>query len=71
MEKYSALSSIRKELNQRLKYFEKQGKILEYERLKRKVNYDLEMIENIGYCQGIENYSAHFDKRKKGEDVES
>ena len=67
MEKYSALSSIRKELNQRLKYFEKQGKILEYERLKRKVNYDLEMIENIGYCRGIENYSAHFDKRKKGE----
>ena len=66
-EKESALYSIRKELNERLKYFEKEGKIVEYERLKRRVNYDLEMIENIGYCQGIENYSAHFDKRKRGE----
>ncbi|MFA7141965.1 MAG: excinuclease ABC subunit UvrB [Candidatus Paceibacterota bacterium] len=66
-EKYSAISSIRKELHERLEYFKSQGKILEYERLKRRVNYDLELIENIGYCQGIENYSAHFDKRKKGE----
>ncbi len=66
-EKNSAVNSIRKELNERLKYFEKEGKIVEYERLKRRVNYDLEMIENIGYCQGIENYSAHFDKRKRGE----
>lgn len=66
-EKAFALNNIRKELNERLKYFEKEGKIVEYERLKRRVNYDLEMIENIGYCQGIENYSAHFDKRKRGE----
>lgn len=66
-EKALALNNIRKELNERLKYFEKEGKIVEYERLKRRVNYDLEMIENIGYCQGIENYSAHFDKRKRGE----
>ena len=66
-EKQSAINNIRKELSQRLKYFEKRGKIVEYERLKRRVNYDLEMIENIGYCQGIENYSAHFDKRKRGE----
>ncbi|MGI6341240.1 MAG: excinuclease ABC subunit UvrB [Minisyncoccales bacterium] len=66
-EKALAINNIRKELNERLKYFEKEGKIVEYERLKRRVNYDLEMIENIGYCQGIENYSAHFDKRKRGE----
>jgi len=66
-EKALVVNNIRKELNERLKYFEKEGKIVEYERLKRRVNYDLEMIENIGYCQGIENYSAHFDKRKRGE----
>jgi excinuclease ABC subunit B len=63
----SAIKEIRKELEERLKYFEKEGKILEYERLKRRTNYDLEMIENIGYCQGIENYSRHFDQRKAGE----
>lgn len=66
-EKISAIKSIREELEERLEYFKKENKLVEYERLKKRVNYDLEMIENIGYCQGIENYSAHFDKRKKGE----
>ncbi|MFA5085971.1 MAG: excinuclease ABC subunit UvrB [Candidatus Paceibacterota bacterium] len=65
--KKEAIKGIREELEERLKFFEKEGKILEYERLKRRINYDLEMIENIGYCQGIENYSRHFDGRKKGE----
>ena len=65
--KKEALKGIREELEERLKVFEKEGKLLEHERLKRRVNYDLEMIENIGYCQGIENYSRHFDGRKKGE----
>ncbi len=65
--KKDALKSIRKELEERLKFFEKEGKMLEHERLKRRVNYDLEMIENIGYCQGIENYSRHFDGRTAGE----
>jgi len=50
-----------------LQFFEKENKPLERERLERRVNYDLEMIENIGYCQGIENYSRHFDGRKSGE----
>jgi len=63
----SAIKEIRKELEERLQYFEKEGKVLEHERLKRRTNYDLEMIENIGYCQGIENYSRHFDQRKEGE----
>jgi len=45
-----------------LQFFEKENKPLERERLERRVNYDLEMIENIGYCQGIENYSRHFDR---------
>jgi len=61
-----AIISIRKELEKQLKIFEKQGKVLEYERLKRRVNYDLEMIKNIGYCNGIENYSSHFEERASG-----
>ena len=55
------------ELAQQLAYFDKKGKLLEYERLKRRVNYDLEMIKNIGYCNGIENYSRHFEGRAPGE----
>ena len=66
-ERLSAINNIKKELEKRLKYFKKEGKLIEHERLKRRVNFDLEMMENIGYCQGIENYSAHFDKRKSGE----
>jgi len=65
--KKSAMEDIKAELKERLKFFEKEGKVLEYERLKRRVKYDLEMIENMGYCQGIENYSRHFDGRKVGE----
>jgi len=65
--KKGALVDIRKELEERLKFFEREGKLLEHERLKRRINYDLEMIENIGYCQGIENYSRHFDGRKVGQ----
>lgn len=65
--KKEALVGIRKELEERLKFFEKEGKLLEHERLKRRISYDLEMIENIGYCQGIENYSRHFDGREVGQ----
>jgi excinuclease ABC subunit B len=65
--KKQALIEIRRELEERLKFFEGEGKLLEHERLKRRINYDLEMIENIGYCQGIENYSRHFDGRKEGQ----
>ncbi|PLX28765.1 excinuclease ABC subunit B [Candidatus Parcubacteria bacterium] len=66
-EKEEAFGTIQEELKERLAYFKKTGKVLEYERLKRKTRYDLEMIKNIGYCSGIENYSRHFDKRKEGE----
>jgi len=62
-----AVESIREELKQQLALFEKQGKLLEYERLKRRVAYDLEMIQNVGYCNGIENYSVHFEGRASGE----
>ena len=62
-----AIEEIRSDLADRLNFFEKSSKKLEYERLKKRVNYDLEMIENIGYCHGIENYSRHFDGRSSGE----
>lgn len=62
-----AFITIRKELDAQLALFQKQGKVLEYERLKRRVAYDLEMIKNIGYCNGIENYSSHFEGRAEGE----
>jgi excinuclease ABC subunit B len=65
--KDNAFESIRAELKDQLAKFEKQGKVLEFERLKRRTNYDLEMIKNIGYCNGIENYSRHFDGRNSGE----
>ncbi|MBU0545836.1 excinuclease ABC subunit UvrB [Patescibacteria group bacterium] len=66
-QKEKAFASIRHELGEQLKNFEEQKKVLEHERLKRRVNYDLEMIKNIGYCNGIENYSRHFDNRTPGE----
>lgn len=62
-----AFSRINEELQGQLAFFEKRGNVLEYERLKRRVKYDLELIKNIGYCNGIENYSRHFDGREKGE----
>jgi len=66
-----ALKAIRRELNQQIKKFKKQGKLLEAQRIKRRTNYDLEMIQQIGYCTGIENYSRHLDYRKSGEPAET
>ncbi len=62
-----ALTSIKSELASQLKKFEKDGKLLEADRLKRRTSYDLAMIREVGYCNGIENYSRHFDGRKAGE----
>lgn len=62
-----ALQSIEHELEQRLVQLKKEDKVIEYERLKRRTRYDLEMIREIGYCTGIENYSRHFDGRAPGE----
>ena len=62
-----AIESIKKELEERLKFFQKANKQLETHRLKARTNYDIEMIQTIGYCKGIENYSRHFDGRKPGE----
>ena len=63
----TALKNIEQELAERLAEFDAQGKVLEAERLKRRTRYDLEMIRNVGYCNGIENYSRHFDGRAPGE----
>lgn len=65
--KQQAFDQIRAELKEQLAVFKKQGKLLEHERLQRRVKYDLELIKNLGYCNGIENYSRHFDGRNAGE----
>jgi excinuclease ABC subunit B len=62
-----ALKEIRQELAGRLKELEKQGKSVEAYRLDKKTRYDFEMIEEVGYCNGIENYSRHFSGRTPGE----
>jgi len=63
----AALVSIEQELEERLAEFIRQGKLLEAQRLEQRTRYDLEMIREVGYCQGIENYSRHFDGRDSGE----
>jgi excinuclease ABC subunit B len=63
----AALVSIREELNERLAFFRSEGKLLEAQRLEMRTNYDLEMLETIGFCSGIENYSRHLDGRGPGE----
>lgn len=61
-----ALKSIDSELKDRLKVLEANDKLLEAERLRRRTNYDMEMIREVGYCNGIENYSRHFDGGEPG-----
>lgn len=63
----SILAGIKEELNKQVKFFEGQNKPLEAERIKRRTNYDMEMIKETGYCSGIENYSRYLDGRKPGE----
>ncbi len=63
----AAIKSIQAELKTQLAKFEKEGKLLEAERLKRRTTYDLAMIKEIGYCNGIENYSRHLSGKKAGE----
>ena len=63
----AAVSHIQDDLKNQLDYFEEVGKTLEAKRLKSRVEYDLEMIKEMGYCPGIENYSRYFDGRKEGQ----
>ncbi len=62
-----AVKSIEEELEERLNYYKEQNRMLEYNRLKQRVEFDLEMIEATGMCKGIENYSRHLTGKKAGE----
>jgi excinuclease ABC subunit B len=61
-----AILTIREELGERIAWFEKEGKLLEAQRIKMRTEYDLEMMEEMGFCSGIENYSRHIAKRPPG-----
>lgn len=61
-----AILSIRQELEERIAWFEAQGKLIEAQRIKMRTEYDLEMLESMGYCPGIENYSRHLSGRAPG-----
>jgi excinuclease ABC subunit B len=63
----TAIDGIQEELTAQLKKFKKEDKLLEQERIRRRTQHDLSLIKEVGYCNGIENYSRHFDKRKPGE----
>ena len=65
--KENALSQIRRDMIDRVHEFEAQGKLIEAQRIKERVNYDVEMIREVGYCSGIENYSRYFDGRVEGQ----
>ncbi|SHE78510.1 Excinuclease ABC subunit B [Marinitoga hydrogenitolerans DSM 16785] len=62
-----AIDSIKNELEIRIKEFQKAGKLLEAQRIKQRTLMDMELLETLGHCKGIENYSRHFDNRKPGE----
>ena len=62
-----AVKTIQDELQDRLTQFNEEGKLLEAQRLEMRTSYDLEMIETMGFCSGIENYSRHLDGREPGE----
>ena len=61
------VGEIRKELHERLEFLRSHDKLLEAQRLEQRTNFDLEMMVEIGYCSGIENYSRYFSDRKEGE----
>lgn len=61
------LENIRQDMEEQVKYFESRGKLIEAQRIRERVNYDIEMIREMGYTSGIENYSRYFDGRKPGE----
>ncbi|MBA4369915.1 MAG: excinuclease ABC subunit UvrB, partial [Desulfobacterium sp.] len=62
-----AISSIIEELKARIEYFRNENKLIEAQRIEERTNFDLEMMQEIGYCNGIENYSRHLTGRKQGE----
>lgn len=66
-----AIKNIKKELEKQVKVFEKEGKVIETERIKRRTTYDIAMIKEVGYCSGIENYSRHLSGKNEGEPPET
>jgi len=62
-----ALERIKKELDERVKYFKENNKLLEAQRIEQRTNYDLEMLAETGFCTGVENYSRHMSLREEGE----
>ena len=65
--RHQAIDTIRKELAGRIAYFEQNNRLIEAQRIKERTNYDLEMMREIGFCKGIENYSRHFSRRNMGD----
>lgn len=63
----SAIETIKEELKERIAYFDRENFLVEKQRITQRTKYDLEMIKEIGYCKGVENYSRHFGKRNAGE----
>ena len=63
----AATKAIEEELTEQIEYFKRKNKLLEAQRIQQRTNYDLEMIREIGYCSGVENYSRHMSGRKAGE----
>ena len=63
----TAVKQIEEELDERLEFFQKENKLVEHQRLKQRVEFDLEMIEGTGMCKGIENYARHLTGQKPGE----
>ncbi len=63
----SAIVDIEKELQERVKYFKENDKLIEAQRIEQRTKYDIEMLREIGFCQGIENYSKHITKRETGQ----
>lgn len=62
-----AIETIKEELKGRIEYFEKEQKLIERQRIKERTSYDLEMMKEVGFCKGIENYSRHFSGRNPGD----
>ena len=65
--RHQAMDTIRQELAERIAFFQKENRLVEAQRIKERTRYDLEMIREIGYCKGVENYSRHFSKRMPGD----
>ena len=65
--RHAAVDTIKQELKLRMELYEKENRLIELQRIKERTSYDLEMMKEMGFCKGIENYSRHFSKRQAGE----